>query len=242
MQQKQYLEHIAPDADAILAAAGSGLHLPVPSCDGWTVRDVVLHVAQVYQHKIACMERGRAPDPWPPDWPIDDPVGWLRESRDELLAELAARGPEAPSYTWFPPDQTVAFWFRRMAHETAVHRVDVQLASGRPAPVDAELALDGIDELFDVMLAGDWSDAPQPHSVGTVRVAAADRAWLVELASEQVTVHHDPVTTDALTTVEGTPSDVLLWLWGRAPVTALRTTGDPAGTDRLRARVILATQ
>jgi hypothetical protein len=34
-----------------------------------------------------------------------------------------------------------------MAHETAVHRIDGELAIGTPTPVDAELAVDGVDEV-----------------------------------------------------------------------------------------------
>ena len=44
-------------------------------------------------------------------------------------------------------DQTVGFWYRRMALETVVHRVDVETGFGVPRAVNAELAVDGIDEV-----------------------------------------------------------------------------------------------
>jgi hypothetical protein len=37
---------------------------------------------------------------------------------------------------------------RRQAHETAMHRIDAQLAADRTEPIAQELAVDGIDELF----------------------------------------------------------------------------------------------
>jgi hypothetical protein len=58
------------------------------------------------------------------------------------------------------PDQTVGFWARRMALKTVVHRVDAEQARGAVAPVDAALGTDGIDEIFVIMLAGDWSGDP----------------------------------------------------------------------------------
>ena len=42
--------------------------------------------------------------------------------------------PAAPSWTWWPDDQTAGFWLRRMAQETAVHRVDVELPLGATTP------------------------------------------------------------------------------------------------------------
>ena len=42
----------------------------------------------------------------------------------------------------------MGFWFRRMAHETVIHRVDAELAAGLPtAHVPDDLAIDGIDEV-----------------------------------------------------------------------------------------------
>ena len=34
--------------------------------------------------------------------------------------------PTDPSPTWWPDDQTVGFWARRMAHETAISDVEVE--------------------------------------------------------------------------------------------------------------------
>ena len=53
-------------------------------------------------------------------------------------------------WTW-TPDHTVGFWSRRMAHEVAVHRWDAQGAAGDPSPIERELAVDGIQEVFDLM-------------------------------------------------------------------------------------------
>ena len=60
-----------------------------------------------------------------------------------------------PAWSWWEPDQTVGFWYRRMALETVVHRVDVETQFGPPSAIDAALAVDGIDEVLTLMLAGD---------------------------------------------------------------------------------------
>lgn len=83
------------------------------------MRDVVEHVAEVYEHKIACIRlAGIRPDPWPPAWPQDrDPLAWFAAAHRRLLELLAATDPTTRSWTWWPPDQTAGFWLRRMARK-----------------------------------------------------------------------------------------------------------------------------
>jgi len=231
----RYLTHIREDADALTAAARGQLGSPVPSCPGWTVADLVDHVGHVYLHKIESIRQQRDPEPWPPPPHGGDPIDWLHAATDEMLTEFAERGPDAPSYTWHEPDQTVGFWYRRMAQETAVHRVDAQLAVGEAGPVDSELALDGVDELLDVFFAGDWSDLPKPDLVGRTGLRAAERSWLVVLDPEEVRI--EPLDDDADADVTADPSDLLLWLWGRLPTESVRIDGDAGAVERLRQRL-----
>ncbi len=237
-----YLDHVGADADRVADLAPANLTRPVPACPGWNVREVVSHLAEVYEHKIACTERGRQPDPWPPAWPADrDPVEWMADARGRLLELLRARGPEAASYTWFPADQSVGFWGRRMAHETVVHRVDVEQAVAQPSRVDPSLAVDGIDEVLQVCLAGDWSDEPFERPLDeAVGVRAASGWWRVDQHQQRVEVSSRPGAVEGQ--VSGDPAEVMLWLWGRAPDTAVEMTGDRAVIQRLRDRLKLATQ
>jgi len=244
MDFDRYLDALQADGALLAKTARADLTLPVPSCPGWVVRDVVSHVATVYQHKIACMRLGRAPDPWPPEPPTGDPVDWLEASLIELVAELVDRGPTAPSYTWFEEDQTVGFWYRRMAQETAVHRVDVQLAFGPPTPIDADIAVDGIGEILDAFFAGDWSDIPQPGPRQVIALAPDDAPGrVVTLQPESVAV--EPSSSEAVdASVAGSASGLLLWLWRRldAAEADLRTTGDDEAIQALTDRLLLVTQ
>lgn len=212
------------------------------SCPGWTVDDVVRHLSVVYLHKVECIRRQAPPKPWPPDVSDREPLTLFDEARAALIRELAAHGPNEPAYTWYPPDQTVGFWYRRMAQETAVHRVDVELAHDSVTDVDPELALDGIDEILMIILAGDWSDEPVDEAAGRrVRVRSADRSWLLGL--DRTSVACDPqgeASADA--TVSGEPSDVLLWLWGRGSLDRLVASGDEAVVAAFRRRLARATQ
>ncbi len=242
MEYPTYVEHVRLDGQRLAAAANGSLSLEVPSCPEWTVRDLVSHMAQVYEHKITCTALGRAPDPWPPGWPADrDPVEWLGDAHERLLEMFDRSTPTTPSATWWPPDQTVGFWARRLAHETAVHRIDAELAIGTPTPVNAELAVDGVDEILIVMLAGDWSEEPDDRATGQqVGISTGGKTWRVTLERESVSVNEDGGAGDA--TLGGDPSDVLLWLWGRAPDERVVRSGDGEALRLLRSRLALATQ
>ena len=242
MEYDTYVGHVTADGSRLAAVAESGLSADVPSCPGWTVDDLVRHVAEVYEHKIACTELGHAPDPWPPAWPADrDPIEWFRDAHGRLLGMFERSDATTPSATWWPPDQTVGFWARRMAQESVVHRVDAELAMDSSTPVDPDLAVDGIDEILRRMLEGDWSDEPDDELSGErVRVATGDSALWVTLARDAVGVTDEGEGERA--SVGGAPSDVFLWLWGRAPDERIQRSGDQELIRKLRARLVLATQ
>ena len=64
---------------------------------------------------------------------------------------LAGIDPDTPVWNWSPrPD--AGFYFRRMLHETSVHRWDAENAVSDTRPVDGEQGRDGVDEFFDFVL------------------------------------------------------------------------------------------
>src|SRR5690606_29462244 len=160
LSHDRYVEHIRSDAARIADVARRGLDNPVPSCPGWTVRDAVEHIAEVYRHKIASIREKAYPQPWPPERDDEPTLDYFQRATDDLLAELTTRDPLEYADTWWWDERTVGFWGRRMAHESAIHRVDVELAHADVTPIDHALALDGVDEVLRRFLAGDWSDEP----------------------------------------------------------------------------------
>jgi uncharacterized protein (TIGR03083 family) len=259
MVDSEFLAGLAADyGDLRDAAAAVELTTPVPSCPGWTVSDLVFHVATVYLHKVTVMRTGE----WPRDWPppgltAEPPLALLGRTYGLLRAEFNARASSSPTPTWYDPDQTVAFWIRRMAQETVIHRIDAELAAGLPiTPVPAALAVDGIDEVLkrflafgSVSWAQDFAQLKGEHLAGqdgsdTITVVAGRTAWTVRPSAGAVRVE-DGGSDHPRVRIEGAPDRVLRWLWGRggrAGDDAISLTGDPAWADYLRRLLDAVTQ
>ncbi len=240
-----YLRHLDADGQRLREIAAPHLDADVPSCPGWTVTDLVDHVGEVYLHKVHCLRHGR-PSAWPAERPEQPPLDKLESAHSALLAELRARDETTEAYTWWPAEQTAGFWARRMAQESVVHRIDAEQAADDVTSIDASLALDGVDEVLTRFL-GDpglgWPVAEIPPA--TVVLQTRDRSWTVCLESDSVAVEPGTVgdkadATDAV--VAGDPVDLLLWLWGRGPIDALRTDGSAATLTLLSERMAVATQ
>ena len=244
MEFRGYLGHIRRDGDLIAVTAPRGLDLPVPACPPWDVREVLAHLATVYDHKVMAMRLGRKPNDG--EWVTDEPYGkdtveWFADEHAKLLAELVAHSPKDHAWSWWEPDQTVGFWYRRMALETVVHRVDVETGFGVPREVDAELAVDGIDEILTVMLAGDEAAATEVPGTGRVEVLAGDSAWSVVLEDSNTTVTPGRRTSPHAV-LTGDPAELFLYLWGRVPGETLERRGDESRIALMRSRLAAATQ
>lgn len=243
---QRYLDHLGDDGNRFAAAArAAGPDAIVSTCPGWTVSDLVTHLADVFAHKSATMRLGRPPQPKEFDWDplpgeVDNVPAYERQLA-ELVAELSSRGPGARTWTWVPGEETVAFWFRRMAHEAAIHRVDAELAAGLPVgQVAADLAVDGVDEVL-TWFAGhpEVLQYDRGGVTGSVVVVAGDAESVVQLADD---VHEVAAVTgeNGDARIEGTAHDVYLDLWGRPTDVPVRTQGDPDLLARLRRRLHMA--
>ncbi|MGH8867244.1 MAG: maleylpyruvate isomerase family mycothiol-dependent enzyme [Actinomycetes bacterium] len=242
MDVTEWLDALREDGTLLATAARQDLDAPVPTCPGWTVRDAVVHTAAVYGHKSAAVTLGRRPEPG--EWPTEpasgeDPVAWFRARHAYLLDVLTTYDPDAVAWTWWPPDQTVRFWCRRMAQETAVHRVDVQSAFDDITPVGSALAADGVDELLSIFLVEE-SEEEVGGTGQRVTVRLGDRAWRSTLHPAGVELDDAIGPADAVVT--GEPSELYLYLWGRRPESAVQVTGDVEAARALRGWLVTCTQ
>ena len=227
MNSQDFLEAFQREAAELRAAvSGADLRAPVPSCPGWTVADLVWHVAEVYQFWGHIVTERAA-----------DPSGYVEPQRvaDEALlplfdANLAAlrqtlsdTAAETPVWTW-TDDHTVGFVQRRMAHETAVHRWDAEQAAGRSYDMDPALASDGIDEFLHHVYGSRW--ATEEPVGGSVHIHCGDVAgeWTIRPSAQGFDVTREHAKGDCA--LRGWANSLLLVLWRRAGLDAIDVVGD----------------
>lgn len=188
--------------DLVDAAEKAGLDAPVPTCPEWTVRELVQHVGYVHRWAATYVrecrttpltdeEEERAVGPMPSD---ADLITWFQAGHTDLVDLLRAAPPTLSCWHFLPADSPLAFWARRQAHETTIHRADLQGAIGDMAGVDADVSIDGIDELLMGFYANRGGrlrcDTPCTLTAHVIDGARADgpRSWTVRMGPAGVTI------------------------------------------------------
>lgn len=228
-------------------AAATSLDTPIPTCPGWDVEALLRHLGGIHRWAALIVREGRgrplSPDAGPIQAMRAEPsptelVAWFRAGHAELLDVMRAAPTEVACWSFLAAPSPLAFWARRQAHETAVHRADVQLAARALEPYPPAFAADGIDE----MLCG-WMDGSRGRlqfgRAATLAVFAedADQRWHVRLEADAAVASRDDTPADC--ELRGPAGDLYLLLWNRLPLhrTAISVSGD-AGVAELWRRTV----
>ncbi|MEZ5151609.1 maleylpyruvate isomerase family mycothiol-dependent enzyme [Rhodococcus zopfii] len=240
MTRPDYPALLRADTDRLLDVIDGRFDGPVPTCPGWSVERLVGHVGRVHRRAATWLATGGGSSEIETPPAPEHLADWVRRGLDDLLAAQRAVDPERTVETWDGPRHS-AFWMRRMAIETALHRVDAELAVGHATPIDTALALDGVDELFEVIVphrgTGDLHRGGQTIHLHATDpgVGAGAGEWLLTLGADAVTVDHAHAKGDVA--VRGSASDLLLLLWNRVDSAGFEVFGDRAILERWRSAV-----
>lgn len=213
MPTLDYLDHLRRSSARLVQTAEGHLGDAVPGCPGWNVADLAYHVGRVDDFWTAMATGGDAAQyTRPPQPPDDEVVEWFAARAATLADTLAGADPATPAWSFWGM-RDVAFVRRRIAHETAVHAWDAGAAVGSPEPLDAALAVDGVDEFFEIFTP--LTPGPPVEPVTTVHLHATDAEgeWLVSVGGGQFEIEHGHAKGDVA--VRATASDLVLLLWNR---------------------------
>src|SRR5262249_46760911 len=127
---------------------------------------------------------------WPDDRAL---VEWFRDGHAALVRVLEHADPDLTCWSFLPAPSPLAFWARRQAHETGIHRADAECANGTLTSYDPAFARDGIDELLLAFL-------PRPRTKfradppRTLLVHSTDTPgdWLVRVGPDGIDVTTEP--------------------------------------------------
>jgi len=243
---------------ALAAAEGTDLTVSVPSCPGWDFAALVKHLGNAYNWVASTVEGRHA------DAPASDlarrpegmsPPEWMAGRLDRMLTALQEVPAETPIWN-FGPDSpgTVEFWWRRMAHETAIHRVDTELAASVPvSTLEPEIAADMVSELFTILRFTDVTDhgpgAERPAAgashigekggpgLATLHLHATDAEgaeWTLDTVGRTLTRRHNSGDV----AVRGAAWALARWCWGRPATGELEVFGDLSSAEAWRSTVV----
>lgn len=229
-----WIAAIEREGHALSVAARHDFAAAVPACPGWDVHDLVRHIGQAH-HWAEKIVRERADSPPAFDkiaLPHGNELGWYEAGLEALLATFRAADPAVEVWT-FGTVRTPLFWFRHQLHETTVHRVDAEQATGRVTAIDPAIAVDGVAEALEVFLPMQ-AKRRNSEAGGTIHLHATDvhGEWLLTFGEGQVAVEEGHAKGDAA--VRGTAADLYLWLWGRQDLGTLEVFGDAELPAKLR--------
>jgi uncharacterized protein (TIGR03083 family) len=245
MRIDEHIEAVAAQGELLARVAGAAdPDAPVPTCPGWTVRELVHHVGRVHRWATAQV-RDALPGPldeagasaaWgamPDDLSL---IQWFRAGHNGLVAALSTAPPDLHCWSFLPAPSPLAFWARRQAHETAIHRADAESAAGALTDCAVDVALDGIDEL----LAGFFgrrstrvrADPPVSLCLHATDASDGGGRWTVHIGPTGVS--QTPATQPADCSIAGRASDIYYLLWNRCGTDRLRVQGDTGVLDLWR--------
>jgi len=241
MRIGKHVECVSEQGAALLdAARAAGLDADVPTCPGWTVRSLLGHVGTVHRWATTFVRDGMAATAGgthsrTAEAPADGLEEWFAEGHHALVTALTEAAPDLDCWTFLPAPSPLAFWARRQAHETAIHRADAESGLGNIPTYEPALAADGIDEMIAGFMArnGGRLTADPPVSLA-VRPTDFGASWHVLIRPDGRTVS-SPAAAPADCTLSGTASELYLSLWNRPPAKQPAVEGDSAVLDLWRA-------
>jgi uncharacterized protein (TIGR03083 family) len=253
MDVSHHIDALRVDGSHMAAAATlAGPDARVPTCPEWAVRDLLLHLGSVHRWATAYVAGGHtepgavdfatARGPVPADAEL---VDWFSAGHAALVAALAGASPDLQCWSFLPAPSPLAFWARRQAHETAIHRVDAESAAAATlSPIGSAFAADGIDEMLvafgSVRRAKPEGEGQEP-ALMAVRCTDEEAGWHVRLEPDGIAAEPADGRDEgvAACTVRGAAAHLYLTLWRRRSPDTLTVEGDRSMFDGLleRARI-----
>jgi uncharacterized protein (TIGR03083 family) len=207
-----FIESLKEDGELIDAALVTTRYsVAIPTCPGWTVQDLIEHlgsehlwVADLITNRVQVATRRVQPA-----IEIDSLRDWYRKTNKRLRNVLMETSPNTRVWN-VNGDDIAGSWRRRQAHETAIHRFDLEYAAGRVNDIDEILAEAFLDELGSFLpFLHKFLGLAIPDEDLVLSSSAA--SWTLEAGIG--TIRNGPPLPSAH--IAGAASSILLALWDR---------------------------
>ena len=224
LSTERFLVQLLADIDASRDVALANPLAPVPSTPEWNALSLYGHIAQNLAYTAWVLTDDPRLESSIAHPPLrDDFASWLAEFQawasigvDRFVTAAHAAKGRSDVANWTGQNTTRDFWARRMCHETAIHRWDLENAAHAPAaPLPPDIAVDALQELVDVLLPH-WMQPRRPNLVvPPLRLRAVDVPF-------EITLSPAKQSAGDLSELSATASELVLILLSRH---------EPSGAD-----------
>jgi uncharacterized protein (TIGR03083 family) len=253
-----FIESIQKDSSKVVEAVRAHSAPPilaVPSCPGWNLTFLLLHLGSSQRRVTKLLRVGGEGQPadlrdtgflnLEPEWhqwlnngkaPDDMPVPpalvtWFEEGSKELVAALNEAGDDTQVWNFTGKARIPASVYQRqMATETTLHRWDAQnsLPDSSPDPVDPDVAYNAITLLFNFLprLRQNFQGPEGQGETYHLHRTDGEGEWLLTFKGKDLDIK--PIHAKGDVAIRGSASDLLLLLWRRIPLDRLEVIGDKA--------------
>jgi uncharacterized protein (TIGR03083 family) len=209
------------------AVAAGDQDADVPTCPGWTLRQLFRHVgrgdrwaAQIVAERHDSPLDPRAVRGGKPPEDAAGALDWLHGGARAMLDAVREAGPDTPVWTFLGP-RPAAWWIRRRLHEATVHRADAAVALGVDFELSGPVAADGVSEWLGLLAARPApATGPGPLAAGaSLHLHATDDGlgpegeWTIRTEGSALTWEHGH--SKCTTAARGRAVDLLLVLLRR---------------------------
>jgi hypothetical protein len=177
------------------------------------------------------------PVPTCPGWNVSQLARHVEGGQRWADEIVGTRAPGPHAQMWCPVDGGgSAFYARRFAYETAMHRADAALALGVQYTLAPDVAADGIDEWMELgcmpfhFEVHPWMrELLGPGRTVGLHATDADAHWLLDLTGNVIAWQR--ADKQAAAEIRAPVTDLLLTIYRRRRVAGLDVTGDAKLVD-----------
>jgi uncharacterized protein (TIGR03083 family) len=255
---ERYIELILLNSGFLRGAAADNMAAPISACPGWTTGALVAHLGEV-QRFWALQIRSRASEAIKlPDEELKSCEGlltyldeavdkckqdasippgllaWADAGTKQLVKSFEGIGGVESVWHWSGDNRPITH-MRNQALEATVHRWDVENAVGVASRIDDDIAIDGINQHFEVQVPAARKFKPAEPGTGEsfhFHATDGDGEWFVVFDGDTCTFTQEHAHADLA--VRGSTEELFLWLWNRVPDSEVNAIGDVSLLSRYR--------
>ena len=218
------LDRARQNGERIITLCTANMEAPVPSCPDWDGAGLLSHLTRVWHMLAIIVEERRegfpGRDDFPPRPAEGEEAAGAQTALARVIAAMAAVEPGTAMWSW-GTTQSIDYFHRRLHLENLVHRIDAEQMAGISSEIDTDEAADAVAERFEEFV---HARPERPSGSFHIHRTDGDGEWTAKVEGDRIVIAEEHAKGDAA--AKGTGPELMLAMWGRAPIDSLQVFGE----------------